>query len=514
MNKITLILIIMLLVIALSAMAFSATKTASVTGAWSATATWGGSAVPTVTDVVIINNGITVTITAAATCAQITINGTLTTTTFGLTIAGPWVNNGTINAGTGTVTFSGTIAAINAGTGTGNFHAISLPTGTNTLTINTSVVCTIFTMPQNTGGGTNTVNIAGTNTLTVLGLVTINRIAAFNVNAGTLIADSIDMTGGTATHVASLNITTGTITVLGNIAFSGDINTIQEITMGPGTLNIGGNLGAGGTFAAGTGTVNFDGTSVQTVGVYTYNNLTINNSAGATVSAPGITVNGILNLISGILNNSNPVTLGPSGSVQNHGGSLSVPLPVEMISFTAAAQITSALLKWSTATEINNYGFNIERRAIASSAWAMIGFVAGNGTSNTTHKYAYTDNNLPAGSYTYRIKQIDNDGTFKYSQSVELEVNLAPATIGLSQNYPNPFNPSTKISFALANTEYARLMVYNLLGQRVETLFDGIADGQKEYIVTFDASQLAGGIYFYKIQTATRTDVRRMMLVK
>jgi len=84
----------------------------------------------------------------------------------------------------------------------------------------------------------------------------------------------------------------------------------------------------------------------------------------------------------------------------------------------------------------------------------------------------------------------------------------------LSQNYPNPFNPSTKISFALANTEYARLMVYNLLGQRVETLFDGIADGQKEYIVTFDASQLAGGIYFYKIQTATRTDVRRMMLVK
>ncbi len=324
MNKISFILITSLLVVALSATAFSAIKTASVTGNWNSTATWGGSAVPTATDVVIINNGITVTITATATCADLTINngGILTTTTYGLTVAGPWVNNGTFNAGTGTVTFSGTTAAINAGTGTGNFYAISLPTTiTYTLTINTSVVCATFTMPQNTSGS-NIVNISGTNKLTVLGLVTINRIVAFNVNAGTLIADSIDMTGGTASHVASLNITTGTVTVLGNIVFSGDITTIQEITMGSGTLNIGGNLGADGTFTAGTGTVNFDGTSAQTIGAYTYNNLTIDNSAGATVPAGGITVDGTLDLIAGVLDNStNKVTLGPSGSVVYNGGS-------------------------------------------------------------------------------------------------------------------------------------------------------------------------------------------------
>ena len=90
------------------------------------------------------------------------------------------------------------------------------------------------------------------------------------------------------------------------------------------------------------------------------------------------------------------------------------PLPVEMTSFTATAQQTNALLAWSTATEVNNFGFNIERRAIASSAWAKVGFVVGNGTSNATHNYTYADNNLSAGSYAYRIKQIDNDGTFKY----------------------------------------------------------------------------------------------------
>jgi hypothetical protein len=84
----------------------------------------------------------------------------------------------------------------------------------------------------------------------------------------------------------------------------------------------------------------------------------------------------------------------------------------------------------------------------------------------------------------------------------------------LAQNFPNPFNPTTKISFALAKTEHARLVVYDLLGQHVKTLFDGIADGRKEYIVTFDASRLASGMYFYKMQTPTRTDVKRMILIK
>jgi hypothetical protein len=84
----------------------------------------------------------------------------------------------------------------------------------------------------------------------------------------------------------------------------------------------------------------------------------------------------------------------------------------------------------------------------------------------------------------------------------------------LGQNYPNPFNPSTKISFSVAKTEHTKLSVYNLLGQQVAVLFDGLAEGKKEFIVTFDGSQFASGVYFYKMQTATQTDVRRMLLIK
>ena len=91
---------------------------------------------------------------------------------------------------------------------------------------------------------------------------------------------------------------------------------------------------------------------------------------------------------------------------------------------------------------------------------------------------------------------------------------VLPSKLYLEQNYPNPFNPSTKISFSVANTEHAMLSVYNVLGQQVEVLFDGRADGGKEYGVTFDGSQFASGVYFYKLITPLRTDVRKMMLMK
>jgi hypothetical protein len=195
------------------------------------------------------------------------------------------------------------------------------------------------------------------------------------------------------------------------------------------------------------------------------------------------------------------------------------PLPVELSSFTSAANKNGIILHWSTATEVNNYGFDVEREAVNSTSstennWVKIGFVAGKGTSNSSKAYSFADLNISSGRYAYRLKQIDNNGTFIYSQSVEQEVNLAPAVIGLNQNYPNPFNPSTRISFAVAATEKARLVVYNMLGQPVVTLFDGIAIGQQAYRLSFDASKFASGVYFYKLVTPTRTDVRRMQLLK
>jgi hypothetical protein len=472
MKKYSLCIRTVLFIIALGATAMATTKTWVPTagGAWTIPANWSPSGAPATGDDVTILSDQSANITTMPSIAlnSLTINGTclLAAATTGNTL---------------TITTSMLVAAGKTLT-LGATNARVVFTLNGTATINGNLAFDAGTAPRN---------------------FTVNSGATLIINSGGRVYDPI--------------LSAGSVFILNSgatleIANTGGLSTgtTADVTV---AINFGGSY----SYSTGANYI-YDGSAAQVTGnglPATVNNLTINDANGVALSK-ATTVTGILNLQAGVLNNSvNSVTLGPSGSVQDNGGSTTNKvLPVEMTSFTAAAQSTSALLKWSTATEVNNYGFNIERRAIASSAWAMVGFVAGNGTSNTTHKYAYTDNNLPAGSYIYRIKQIDNDGTFKYSQSVELEVNLAPATIGLSQNYPNPFNPSTKISFALANTEYARLMVYDLLGQRVETLFDGIADGQKEYIVTFDASQLAGGIYFYKIQTATRTDVRRMMLVK
>ncbi len=194
---------------------------------------------------------------------------------------------------------------------------------------------------------------------------------------------------------------------------------------------------------------------------------------------------------------------------QNPSGT---PLPVELTSFTAQAIGNNITLNWQTATEVNNYGFEVERMAVNS--WVKIGFVKGSGTSNAPKAYSFIDSKLSSGSYVYRLKQIDNDGAYKYSANVELEVKSAPAALGLVQNFPNPFNPSTKISFSLSKTEQAKLVVYNLLGQQVKTLFDGVAEAQKNYEMNFDASGCASGIYFYKLTTPTQTDIKRMQLMK
>ena len=189
-------------------------------------------------------------------------------------------------------------------------------------------------------------------------------------------------------------------------------------------------------------------------------------------------------------------------------------LPVEMTSFTATAQQANALLAWSTATEVNNFGFNIERRAIASNVWAKVGFVAGNGTSNAKHNYTYADNNLSAGTYAYRIKQIDNDGTFKYSASTEVTVAGVPKELKLYGNYPNPFNPSTKVQFTVPENGNVRLSVYNVLGQEVATLFNGSAVAGNLYTANFNASRMSSGLYFSVLQFGNQRITHKMLLTK
>ena len=197
----------------------------------------------------------------------------------------------------------------------------------------------------------------------------------------------------------------------------------------------------------------------------------------------------------------------------------STPLPVELTSFTAAFHGRGIDLSWATASESNNYGFEVERRRVSSEQltvnnWNKVAFVEGRGTTSTPQNYSFRDNSATAGKYSYRLKQIDRDGKFSYSNEVEATVALTPADYTLSQNYPNPFNPSTTIRFAIRSAGLVSLKVYNAVGQEVRTLFNGAAEPDRVYAVLFDGTGLASGTYFYVLQTPASREVKKMLMVK
>ncbi|KAB2925396.1 MAG: T9SS type A sorting domain-containing protein, partial [Bacteroidetes bacterium] len=198
------------------------------------------------------------------------------------------------------------------------------------------------------------------------------------------------------------------------------------------------------------------------------------------------------------------------------------PLSVELTSFTATAKRFNAELAWGTATETDNYGFEVERRLAGTvnagvapaEAWSKVGFVEGNGTTNAPKEYSYTDRNLKAGKYVYRLKQVDRSGKFGYSAEVEVNVGVVPLVFTLEQNYPNPFNPSTTIGFTLEKSGMTTLKVYDIVGREVATLVNGTLDAGVYHQARFDASRFASGIYFARLQSGGKTMLKKMMLVK
>ncbi|HQF43377.1 MAG TPA: T9SS type A sorting domain-containing protein, partial [Ignavibacteriaceae bacterium] len=165
-------------------------------------------------------------------------------------------------------------------------------------------------------------------------------------------------------------------------------------------------------------------------------------------------------------------------------------IPVELTSFTATTDYRTVTLHWTTATELNNQGFEIEKQC---GSWEKIGFVPGYGTTTEPKSYSFIDKVNSTGTYCYRLKQVDYDGTFKYSDELNVEVTI-PIEYSLDQNYPNPFNPTTTISYSLAEDGFVNLVIYNLLGEEVTTL---VNSKQKvgRYEVVFDASKISSGIY-------------------
>ena len=200
------------------------------------------------------------------------------------------------------------------------------------------------------------------------------------------------------------------------------------------------------------------------------------------------------------------------------------PLPVQLTSFSVTSRGLTSELHWATATETRNYGFEIERseshsgytssRELRAINWTAIGFVRGHGTSASPQVYHFIDRVPSSGTFAYRLKQIDNDGTFEYYYATELDVGLAARRFSLSQNHPNPFNSSTAIDFTIPEHGYAALRVFNTLGKEVAVLFKGEAEGGRVHRLTFDASHLGSGIYFVMMTYGQRSLSRRMTILK
>lgn len=191
--------------------------------------------------------------------------------------------------------------------------------------------------------------------------------------------------------------------------------------------------------------------------------------------------------------------------------SSNAPLPVELSLFSGRIIGGNIILNWETATEVRNYGFDVEK-SIDGKNFSKFGFVQGNGNSNSTKYYSFEDNSPETGINYYRLKQIDTDGSFEYSKIIALNLNI-PIEFSLSQNYPNPFNPTTTIDFTLPSNTFVSLKVYDLLGKQTALLINE----QKEagsYSLQFDGTNLANGNYIYVINAGGKVITKKMTLLK
>ena len=201
--------------------------------------------------------------------------------------------------------------------------------------------------------------------------------------------------------------------------------------------------------------------------------------------------------------------VGANGTILHttNGGNV----PVELTSFTATANGKEVTLNWSTATELNNQGFEVQRK-FGSNDFVTIGSVKGHGTTTSPNNYTYVDKLVDAGKYFYRLKQIDFGGKYEYSQTVE--VNWSPfTTYKLEQNYPNPFNPTTTIGFGIPEKGNVKLSILNILGEEIKILLNE----EKEagyHSVDFDGSDLPSGVYFYQLKAGSFIETKKMVLLR
>ena len=204
-----------------------------------------------------------------------------------------------------------------------------------------------------------------------------------------------------------------------------------------------------------------------------------------------------------------------NGTVVCFSGGLNA-VPVELTSFTASVEGRSVNLQWTASTQLNNKGFQIERKS-GNADYQAVAFIKGEGTTSEQKTYTYKDQDLKEGKYTYRLKQIDLDGSVNYSNEVNVSVEM-PVSFNLFQNYPNPFNPSTTINFSLPQKSEVKLVVYDILGKEVKTLINGNRDAGSYEIKwngqNNNGQSVATGIYIYRISAGSFSAEKKMILMK
>jgi hypothetical protein len=333
-----------------------------------------------------------------------------------------------------------------------------------------------FVLTFNAANFTNPVVTKGANATFVLN----NTNGDNTTQAGGTVGAQYRVNMSTATIVSNeITLNLNTITIADQLTFESDAAKIDNTLYKFGTYTITGVSNPAGTMGLAWKT----GGGGVTTKVYTFATTTPWNQTLVTLSTPEIS---------------------------------NSPLPVELASFTASATGRRIELLWSTATEVKNSGFDVERRMVdgKEKTWQTVGFVKGHGTTNAPQSYSLRDAVKIPAKYAYRLKQIDNDGKFLYTKEVEAVVALQPEDYTLGANYPNPFNPTTSFRFAVRKAGPVAIKVFNMIGQEVTTLFNETAVPDMVYDVTFDASGLASGTYFYALRTQDRFEVKKMLLLK
>jgi hypothetical protein len=452
--------------------------------------------------------------------------GTLNANNLNISVGGNWTNQGTFTPGTGTVTFIGSTGSIITKATGEAFNNLTINKSSNAVSLGGAVtVSGTLTMTQGNialAGNTLTLGTAaaspGTLTYTggfITGTGTFKRW--FNTSAVTLPSATGQFPMGVGTNNRNLWVA-GTPTTGGTVSVQyTDANTKSAISFTElsntfvNRYDASWTVATANSFAGSSLSLQIQGSGIS--GISSVVDLTISGPAAAAAGSPlatsGTTSDPVISR--------NGLTAATLASTPFYIASTSSSaLPVEMTSFTAVLQGTGVLLKWATATEMNNSGFQIDRSVEGSNVWAEVVFVKGAGTSSSPKTYSYEDKNLAPGKYVYRIKQIDNDGkTTIYNPNELPTVDAGVSTIlQLCSNYPNPFNPTTNMQFSVPQDGYASLKIYNILGQEVATLFAGMAKAGHYIPATFNASRLASGIYFARLQYSGKSLVQRMLLTK